>query len=194
MMKQGLVGSAVAMPGAARSAGGGDSGSEDSRFSPSKADLDVEGNDLAQGSEDQGGAEEDDEQYELDLEKVLLAATQAMQEPEVQDELRQIRALQDPAEGIATLAMSIVDGLDEASGATIPEDVLPGAALGIAATIGEVLDVDQAVMTQTAQTLVLRALQQEGVSPEEMQQALAQTNFAELVQQATQKLGGSDGT
>lgn len=123
----------------------------------------------------------------------MTAAARAMQTPDMEDSLRELKQAPDLAQGIADLAMSVIDGLDQASGATIPEDVLPGATLGIAAMIGDVIDADSASVTMAAQKLVLSAMQQDGMNPEEMQQALARADFSGMVEKAAQQLGGSDG-
>lgn len=201
---KGLVGSALERPdaipeeaagpqGAPRAAGDGYSDSEHRALPPGETDPDLGGDAAAGVSADPGGAEEDDAQYELDLEKVMTAAARAMQTPDMEDSLRELKQAPDLAQGIADLAMSVIDGLDQASGATIPEDVLPGATLGIAAMIGDVIDADSASVTMAAQKLVLSAMQQDGMNPEEMQQALARADFSGMVEKAAQQLGGSDG-
>lgn len=131
----------------------------------------------------------DDPEYDDAIERVLTAATLGLKQPQMVEDLRALRARPDP-QAIADLAMAIVDGLDEKSGATIPEDVLPGAALGIAAMIGDVIGAPGPVISQASQIMLLRVLESEGADPKQLQQVMSQVDINAMVEQATAQMRG----
>lgn len=137
---------------------------------------------------DQAGAEGDDIEFDDAIERVLTAAVIGMKQPQMVEQLRALGARPDP-QAIADMAMTIVDALDEKSGATIPEDVLPGAALGVAAIIGDVIGAPRPVISQAGQIMLLRLLESEGVDPQQMQQVLSHVDINAMVEKAMAQMG-----
>jgi hypothetical protein len=114
-----------------------------------------------------------DEEFDSALERVLAAATQAMRTPQISQQLAQIASAEDQATGIAETANTLLDALDEASGESIPEEILPAATLGIVGIIGQVIGADQNVVGQAADLAIRQAAMAAGMTPEEIEQEMA---------------------
>jgi hypothetical protein len=123
--------------------------------------------------EAQAEAELDDEQFDDALERVMSAAAQALKDPAVAEQVKAVSGADDEAEALSTLALSIINALDDKSGESIPPDVLPAAALGVVGMIGEVIGSSQEEVGKAADLLMRKAAQEGGMSPEEIDAELA---------------------
>ena len=114
-----------------------------------------------------------DDQFDEALNRITQAAMVAMESPGVQQQMAEAAAAPDQAQAIAQTANALLDGLDQQSGESIPEDVLPPAALAIVGMIGEAVEADQQTVGKAADLLMRMAAQEAGMSPEEIEAEMA---------------------
>jgi len=133
---------------------------------------------------------DDSPEYQQTLQRIALAAAKALRQPSVVREIAAAVQSDDPASAIGNIAYDMTNALDERSGASIPEDVLPGAALTVLGLISEIADLDEPVVIDATKTMMVRLLQEAGADPQEMAQALKQVDIASMVKKAQSTLKG----
>jgi hypothetical protein len=121
----------------------------------------------------QEDAELDDDAFDEALERVMAAAAQAIKTPDIAQQMKAVAAAENEADALSTLALDIINGLDDKSGETIPVDVLPAAAMGILGMIGEAIRSPQEVVGEAADMLMRKAAQESGMSPEQIEAEMA---------------------
>jgi hypothetical protein len=116
-----------------------------------------------------------DDQYEDAIDRVMAAFMQAISAPEMRDTLLQAVG---SADTMATLVYETLSALDEKSGATIPEEVLPAVAFEAVGALAEVAEAagaggdPGALAAQATQLVLMRFLTEAGVDPQQVQQIM----------------------
>ena len=114
-------------------------------------------------------------------ERVVLAGVDALSKDPTHGRILKIlkSGSDNPPKAIADATVMIVLGLDQASGNTLPEKIIMGAAAGIAEKVAELaaaagMPVDQTVLDKTSMFLIDGIAKAYGTSAEQVQQLMGQ--------------------
>jgi hypothetical protein len=97
-----------------------------------------------------------DEQYNDVMNRIAQATLLALKQPAIKQSIARAAQQQDAAGALGDLAFTTLAGLDDRSGATIPEEALPGAAIVV---LGMMTELAQEAGVRADETFVARATQ-----------------------------------
>lgn len=123
-------------------------------------------------------------QYEDAVDRVMTAFAQAITADGMREPL--LAAVQSP-EAMANFAYDVLQALDEKSGATIPEEVLPAVAFEAVGTLAEVADAAGAegdpeqMAAQATQIMLMRFLTEAGMDPQQVQEVMQSVDLGTVV-------------
>jgi hypothetical protein len=149
---------------------------------------------------EEGGEEASPEEQDI-FSRIELAALTMLYDDKTHGEfVNMLKAgAQQPAQTLATTALTIFGEIDRQSGGKVPEEmIIPALVEGVLGAVVDmaektrVMPVDEAVAGKAVQELLLLATQQYDIDPAEIEQAMAQMDPAQqqaMVQQQQQFAG-----
>jgi hypothetical protein len=135
-------------------------------------------------------------------EKTVLAAMDLVHNEKTRDTYLQLlqRGAKDPARTLGVNAANIVAQLDEQSGNSLPEDIIPHVAGDVVSMLGELADasgafpVDENVIGKAGQFMIQRIAELYGATLEDAKQAVGSVSSDQLSGIADQQSSFAGGT
>lgn len=154
-------------------------------------------NDAMQGAGAGGQPNPDNEQAEVNendpnFQKALNFAMKVLYEKEAaKDIAKQIRAAQDPVDGLADIAYNITQVVDEQTQGAVPDELLVPLAMQILEEVVEIagaanVEVGPADVAAAFKQMILRYLGEQGIDTTQLQQAMDQVDPAVFEQAASE--------